>query len=177
MSQILGIAIVVQAGLEFLGLGSANQASWGGMLSDAFQNIYAHPACCCGRAWRSCSPCTACSLLGNALRDALGVSGRHPPACAGESAAAASARPRGCRRGRRRRRRSSRAGRRCWCSTTCASPTRGRRHESEVVDGVSLTVHRGEVLGLVGESGSGKSQTAFAVLGLLPPRRGPRRGG
>ncbi|MGR6998367.1 ATP-binding cassette domain-containing protein [Yinghuangia aomiensis] len=26
----------------------------------------------------------------------------------------------------------------------------------------------GEVLGLVGESGSGKSQTAFAILGLLP---------
>ena len=29
-------------------------------------------------------------------------------------------------------------------------------------------VDRGEVLGLVGESGSGKSQTAFAILGLLP---------
>jgi peptide/nickel transport system permease protein len=41
--------------------------------------------------------------------------------------------------------------------------------ESVVVDGVSLSVRRGEVLGLVGESGSGKSQTAFSVLGLLPP--------
>lgn len=40
--------------------------------------------------------------------------------------------------------------------------------EKTVVDGVSLTVRRGEVLGLVGESGSGKSQTAFAILGLLP---------
>jgi peptide/nickel transport system permease protein len=38
-----------------------------------------------------------------------------------------------------------------------------------VVDGVSLTARRGEVLGLVGESGSGKSQTAFAILGLLSP--------
>ncbi|MEU3825888.1 ABC transporter ATP-binding protein [Streptomyces sp. NPDC029080] len=33
---------------------------------------------------------------------------------------------------------------------------------------VSLTVERGEVLGLVGESGSGKSVTALSVLGLLP---------
>ena len=41
--------------------------------------------------------------------------------------------------------------------------------DSIVVDGVSLTVSRGEVLGLVGESGSGKSQTAFSILGLLPP--------
>ncbi|GAA5705196.1 MULTISPECIES: dipeptide ABC transporter ATP-binding protein [Streptomyces] len=33
---------------------------------------------------------------------------------------------------------------------------------------VSLSLSRGEVLGLVGESGSGKSATALAVLGLLP---------
>ena len=33
---------------------------------------------------------------------------------------------------------------------------------------VSLTIRRGEVHGLIGESGSGKTQTAFAVLGLLP---------
>ncbi|WP_313056727.1 ATP-binding cassette domain-containing protein, partial [Agrobacterium cavarae] len=34
---------------------------------------------------------------------------------------------------------------------------------------VSLTVERGEILGVVGESGAGKSMTGMAVLGLLEP--------
>jgi dipeptide transport system ATP-binding protein len=36
------------------------------------------------------------------------------------------------------------------------------------VDGVSLTVSKGELLGVVGESGSGKSLTMLAVMGLVP---------
>jgi oligopeptide transport system ATP-binding protein len=38
----------------------------------------------------------------------------------------------------------------------------------KAVDGVSLSLERGEILGLVGESGSGKTVTNLALLGLLP---------
>ena len=37
------------------------------------------------------------------------------------------------------------------------------------VEGVDLTIHRGEVLGVVGESGCGKTVTAQSVLRIIPP--------
>lgn len=37
------------------------------------------------------------------------------------------------------------------------------------VKGVSLSVNRGEALGIAGESGSGKSLTLKSIIGLLPP--------
>ncbi len=46
---------------------------------------------------------------------------------------------------------------------------RFRGQANDVVEDVSLTVHRGEVLCIVGESGCGKSVTAMALMGLLPP--------
>jgi oligopeptide/dipeptide ABC transporter ATP-binding protein len=43
------------------------------------------------------------------------------------------------------------------------------------VDGVNLTIDRGETLALVGESGCGKSTIARAIMGLVPPTRGEIR--
>jgi peptide/nickel transport system ATP-binding protein len=42
-----------------------------------------------------------------------------------------------------------------------------RRGQVEAVRGVSISVAKGEVLGIVGESGSGKSVTAYSVMRLL----------
>jgi peptide/nickel transport system ATP-binding protein len=46
-----------------------------------------------------------------------------------------------------------------------------------LLDGVSVSLDRGQILGLVGESGSGKSLTAFAISGLLPLIGGRLTGG
>ncbi len=45
------------------------------------------------------------------------------------------------------------------------------------VDGISLTLRRGETLALVGESGCGKSMTALSVMGLVPRPAGRIGGG
>jgi oligopeptide/dipeptide ABC transporter ATP-binding protein len=48
----------------------------------------------------------------------------------------------------------------------------GERRAVRAVDHVSLTVNRGETLGLVGESGCGKSTLGRMITGILPPSEG-----
>nr|WP_202395585.1 ABC transporter ATP-binding protein [Virgibacillus halodenitrificans] len=43
-----------------------------------------------------------------------------------------------------------------------------KKGTAKVVDGIDLTVFKGETLGIVGESGCGKSMTSLSVLRLIP---------
>ncbi|MBB6406369.1 dipeptide/oligopeptide/nickel ABC transporter permease/ATP-binding protein [Arthrobacter sp. AZCC_0090] len=163
-AQIFGVSIGIQAGIAFLGLGSPTEASWGAMLNDAFANIYSAPLLLLWPALIICMTTASLALLANSLRDSLSGSRRRPTRHSDRVRDGAPSSE------------GSAAGDFAEVADDVLLavdnlkvdyPVDGGRRT--VVDGVSLTVRRGQVLGLVGESGSGKSQTAFSLLGLLPP--------
>ena len=55
--------------------------------------------------------------------------------------------------------------------------TKFKTYDGEVkaADGIDLTVHKGEILGIVGESGCGKSVTALSMMRLIPSPSGEVR--
>ena len=75
---MLGIAIAIQAGLEFLGLGDLNLPTWGGLLRNGFAEIYDAPLLTLWPSLVIGLTCIALTLLGNAMRDELEQSGAAP---------------------------------------------------------------------------------------------------
>ncbi len=162
---VLGIAIAVQSGLEFLGLGDQSVPTWGSMLNDGFINIYRAPLLMLWPSLAIAITTIALVLVSNAVRDEL---------------------ERTSSKRRRRRRAAAAAPVEAVIPAVVHEDTADRGEAlltirnlvvgydrddggiTTVVKGVDLEVRRGEIHGLIGESGSGKTQTAFAVLGLLP---------
>jgi ABC-type dipeptide/oligopeptide/nickel transport system ATPase component/ABC-type dipeptide/oligopeptide/nickel transport system permease subunit len=168
-SIVFGIAIAVQVGLDFLGFGDQTIPTWGNMLNDGFTNLYRDPQLVVWPGLAIVLTTVALTLFANALRDELEQS----------------ARPRRRRRAAAQATAADPAG---PDSDTVVheapdSPAQAPLLDVEglavgylqadgsvtrVVNDVSLDIRRGEVHGLIGESGSGKTQTAWAVLRLLP---------
>jgi ABC-type dipeptide/oligopeptide/nickel transport system ATPase component/ABC-type dipeptide/oligopeptide/nickel transport system permease subunit len=165
VALVAGIAIGLQAGLEFLGIGSGSAPTWGAMLNEAFQNIQRAPLLMLWPGLALGLTNAALVLLAGALRDGLEDRAGQAPAPRraarrhGGTAAAATAAPSWDP--------ADRSGLLSVRGLTVAYPRPGGG-DREVVRGVDLDVRAGEIVGLVGESGSGKTQTAFAVLGILP---------
>ena len=159
---LFSLAFIISASLSFLTLGfNPETPSWGMMVYEATQNIYQH-------GWLMVPVGVVLTLtvlsfnqIGSTLRGSLPqaqaqsllVGGRHrrfrvtPPRPLTDPASADDVLLE-------------------VDGLSVSFPNEHGRHN--VVDGVGLSIRRGETLGLVGESGSGKTMTALALLGLVP---------
>lgn len=158
-----GLAMGIQAGLQFLGVGSSDTPSWGAMMNDGFHNMLTTPLMLLWPSVALAICIASLAIMGSTLGDLVSV--RTPMEV-------------------RKTRKSKSA------ASTEAEPSSGSLQHTpqdsalsisdlrvsyptpngtkEVLHRVSLDAAPGEVLGIVGESGSGKTQTILSVLNLLP---------
>ncbi|WP_269937116.1 dipeptide/oligopeptide/nickel ABC transporter permease/ATP-binding protein [Arthrobacter sp. HY1533] len=167
-SMICGVAIAIQSGLEFLGLGDPTVATWGVMLNEGFKNVYLNPLLLVWPAAAIGLTIGALVLLGNAIRDALEDADKIKAPKRGTGAAGAAERVRPAQGASGSAVETGTEHHLVKVSHLGVGYPQADGSVKKVVDDVSFHVDRGEVLGIVGESGSGKSQTAFSILGLLP---------
>jgi oligopeptide/dipeptide ABC transporter ATP-binding protein len=154
-----GNALVVLSGLSFLGLGvQAPAYDWGQLLEAGLSQIYTSPAAALGPGAAIMLTGLVFNLAGEYGAEASATGGRRkPPATVGRQGRAAASPGAGLPDGTVAEARG--------LSVTFPD-SQGR--PIPVLDGVDLTIAKGERVGLVGESGSGKSLTALALAGLVP---------
>ncbi len=148
----MGAAILIISSLSFMGLGIEPPApEWGTMLYEGRDVIRNDPY--------------LVIFPGGGDR-----AGRHVPQPAGRRAA-------------RRPRPAAEELRRCAMSEAFAGDQRPRggishrRGDVHALNGITLSLDKGETLGLVGETGAGKTTTALSIMRLLPKRIGEVKNG
>jgi oligopeptide/dipeptide ABC transporter ATP-binding protein len=163
---LLGAAIMVEAALSFLGIGLDTQtATWGGMLGEAAANP-SQPFMAFPPGVAIVLTVLAFNLLGDGINDAVTGAGRRrgrsrrPAPATAVAPAAGTAAPDGA---------PADPGAVLEFRDVTVGVGDPGSAPVPLVEDVSLTIRRGEVVALLGESGSGKSMLARSALGLLPP--------
>jgi peptide/nickel transport system ATP-binding protein/peptide/nickel transport system permease protein len=147
-----GGALLAFASLSFLGLGvQAPSYDWGRLLGEGLQQIYLNPAGALVAGLAVVLAAMAFNLTGEVVARAIGLRS-HPMGTLAAPEPSATEPP------------------------VPAADALLAVHNLQVtfpgvrpVRGVSLSLRRGEAVGIVGESGSGKSLTALAIARLIEP--------
>ncbi|MFV2194964.1 dipeptide/oligopeptide/nickel ABC transporter permease/ATP-binding protein [Nocardiopsis sp. LOL_012] len=163
----VGSAIIVESALSFLGLGlDSHTPTWGGMLSVAAEEQVRQPFLAFPPGLAIILSVLAFNILGDGVNDAMNnTRKRKRPRLGARGAARTKVVPAAERREVPPVSESALLEVR---GVTVSVNTPGAAPVPLIRD-VSLSVGRGEMVGLLGESGSGKSMLARSVLGLLPP--------
>ncbi|MCY1136795.1 dipeptide/oligopeptide/nickel ABC transporter permease/ATP-binding protein [Actinoplanes sp. Pm04-4] len=154
-----GTALLSFASLSFLGLGvQAPSYDWGRLLGEGLAQIYVHPAGALAAGIAVVLAAMAFNLSGEAVARAIGLrsthAGKRAETATDHQIAQSEPEPD-----------ASDQPLLAVQNLQVSFPTASG--EVTPVRGVSLTVRKGEAIGIVGESGSGKSLTALAIAQLI----------
>lgn len=157
----LGSAIMIESAMSFLGIGlDSGTPTWGAMLSIALEERARAPYLTWAPGVAIILTVLAFNVFGDGFNDALtGERRRRIARATPEPAAAAGVDDSG----------EPTQAPVLEARDVTVAVHRPDGERVELISKVSLSVGRGEVVGLLGESGSGKSTFARAALGMLPP--------
>jgi peptide/nickel transport system permease protein len=180
VSIAMGVALLAEAALSYLGLGvQAPAPSWGSMLRRAFDYIYTEPYQMLPPGLMIAAAVLAFNVVGDGVRDALGRQFVRVPRrdrvpsrmgitpVIGDTTAA-------------KRGSTARASDATTPAPVSSTPVpllsvdgltvriTTEAGTASVVEDITFDVAPSEVVGLVGESGSGKSVTSLGIMRLIP---------